>query len=261
MCRSIFLGWGLMDCLCLQKTHVWIQPEVCLLCFLISLVGSELSYNPVYIEAKSCLLRPNVVLLWNPTQIKVATLVWTVSCSIAAHISNRLQGIVPLYHISTIVAKSRSLRCVFTAYIYYFCTIPLRSDMAHPFPKIPNFNLVKKLSDWTISAVPSISKLIECLHSSSALLPMELCTIRELDRRARKPPLVRAQTHILYTNTLCGEKQGANYGILWQGTAVGKSVSPPGRPQCTRHTASMCTDSDRIPMIPRYLETKAQWNP
>lgn len=233
MCRSIFLGWGLMDCLCLQKTHVWIQPEVCLLCFLISLVGSELSYNPVYIEAKSCLLRPNVVLLWNPTQIKVATLVWTVSCSIAAHISNRLQGIVPLYHISTIVAKSRSLRCVFTAYIYYFCTIPLRSDMAHPFPKIPNFNLVKKLSDWTISAVPSISKLIECLHSSSALLPMELCTIRELDRpSAQAPTSTRTNTHTVHEYTLWWEAGGQ----LWD-TVTGngcREVSVPPR-QATVH--------------------------
>lgn len=58
-------------------------------------------------------------------------------------ISSRLQGIVLLYHISTIVATSRSLQCIFAAHIYYFRTIPLQSDKAHPFRKSPSLTLWK----------------------------------------------------------------------------------------------------------------------
>lgn len=99
--------------------------------------------------------------------------------------------------------------------------------MAHSFPKIPNFNLVKKLADWTISAVPSNSKLTECLHSSSGLLGAHGSVrhpgVWQASAQAPKHPYVHQHT---YTNALSGEKQGANYVLLWQGTAAGKSVSP-----------------------------------
>lgn len=35
---------------------------------------------------------------------------------------------------------------------------------------------------------------------------------------------------------------------------------PPGRPHCTRHTASMSTDSDRIPMIPQHGKQRHNGN-
>ena len=95
------------------------------------------------------------------------------------------------------------------------------------FPKIPNFNLVKKLADWTISAVPSISKLTECLHSSSGHLGTHGSVRHPRAWQAKSTgPNKYAHQHTLYTNALCGERRGANYGLLWQGTAVGKSVSP-----------------------------------
>lgn len=122
------------------------------------------------------------------------------------------------------MAKSHSLQCIFTAYIYYFCTA-IRYGAA--FPKIPNFNLVKKLADWTISAVPSMSKLTECLHSSSGLLGTHGSVRHPIVWQAsvQAPTRSRTDTHT-HTSALSSERQGANYGVLWQGTAVRKSLSP-----------------------------------
>ena len=143
-----------------------------------------------------------------------------------------------------IVAKSRSLQCIFTAYILLFLHYSTAIRYVTSFPKIPNFNLVKKLADWTISAVPSIYKLTECLHSSSGLLSVH-GSVR-FERQVCRRSHVRAQTH-----TFWWETGGQLWAIVTRKGCREVSV-PPGRPQCTRHTASMSTDSDRNPVIPQY---------
>lgn len=80
----------------------------------------------------------------------------TKNCSSVSHFYNCGQIWLPSVHFLSI----------HLLFLHYSIAIRYSTSL----PKIPNFNLVKKLADWTISAVPSISKLTECLHSSSGLL-------------------------------------------------------------------------------------------
>lgn len=125
-----------------------------------------------------------------------------------------------------ICGQSCSLQCIFTAHIYYFCTIPLRSDMAHPSRKSPTLTLWKSLQIELSQQFPaSLSWQNVFIAVQGSSVPMNLCVIHQFDRRECAGAHAYAHQHTC-TDTLSGEKQGANYGLLWQTTAVGKPVSP-----------------------------------
>lgn len=157
------------------------------------------------------------------------------------------------------MAKSRSLQCISTAYIYYFCTILLRSDMAHPSRKSPTLTLWKSSQIELSQQFPaSLSWQNVFIAVQGSTAPMDLCVIPEFDRRARRHPRVRAPTHI-YERTFWWEAGGQLWATVTRNGCREVSV-PPGRPQCTRHTASMSTDSDRNPMIPQYAKQRHNGN-
>lgn len=114
--------------------------------------------------------------------------------------------------------------------IYYSGTIPPRSDMAHPSRKSPTLTLWKSLQIELSQQFPAtLSWQNVFMAVQGSVVRMVLCVIPEFDRRANT--YAHQHTHIYrhthtHTKALSGEKQGANYGLLWQGTAVGKSASP-----------------------------------
>lgn len=161
----------------------------------------------------------------------------TKDCSSVSHFHHCGQIWLPAVHFHSI----------HLLFLHYSTTIRYGTS----FPKIPNFNLVKKLPDWTISAVPSISKLTECLHSSSGLLGAHGSVRHPRAWQARaQAPSECSPTHI-HERTLWWEAGGQLWATV-TGNGCREVSVPPGRPQCTRHSASMSTDSDRNPMIPRY---------
>lgn len=222
MCQSIFLGWSLMGCLCfLHRQHTfWIQPGFLLavLSYLLCLVQALLQpclhgstvlpfISRLYFTLKTRIKLKSRLGYELPHSDSPHFQLITKDCSSVSHFCHCGQISLPAVHFHSI----------HLLFLHYSTAIRYGTS----FPKIPNFNLVKRLADWTISAVPSISKLTECLHSSSGLLGAH--------GSVRHPRVwqASAQAHQhTYTNALSGEKQGANYGRLWQGTAVGKSVSP-----------------------------------
>lgn len=159
----------------------------------------------------------------------------------------------------TIVSKSCSLQCIFTACIYYFCTIPLRSDIAHPFRKSPTLTLWKSLQIELSQQFPaSLSWQNVFIAVQGSSVPMDLCVIQEDDRRVRKHPHVHAPTHI-HKHMLCWEA-GAQLWAIVTGNGCREVTVPPGRPQLTRCTASMSTDRDRNPMIRQYGKQRYNGN-
>lgn len=117
---------------------------------------------------------------------------------------------LPLWQISVPAEHFHSINLLF------LCS-PSTIRYGTSFLRISNFNLVKKCTDWTMSAVPTISWLTECLHRSLGLLPIELQRIGELDRwcvGTFKSALTHAHArmHTLYRNTLA-RSRGANYAI------------------------------------------------
>lgn len=95
------------------------------------------------------------------------------------------------------------------------------------FPKIPNFNLVKKKKS---SQIELSQQFPACLSWQNVFIAVQGSSVPMNPESVRHPRVwhtsVRTNTHTLHTNALSGEKQGANYVLLWQETAVGKSVSP-----------------------------------
>lgn len=146
------------------------------------------------------------------------------------------------------MVKSCSPQCIFTAYILLFQHYSTAIRYVTSFPKIPNFNLVKKLADWTISAVPSIYKLTECLHSSSGLLHAHGSVLhpRVWEKCAACVHMYAQQ--LTYMSTLWWEAGGQLWDTVTRKGCREAGV-PPGRPHCTWHTGSMSTDSDRNPVI------------
>lgn len=80
----------------------------------------------------------------------------TKNCSSVSHFHHCGQILLPAVHFHSI----------HLLFLHYSAVIRYGTSLL----KIPNFNLVKKLADWTISAVPSFCKLTERLHSCSGLL-------------------------------------------------------------------------------------------
>lgn len=123
--------------------------------------------------------------------------------------------------------------------------------MAHPSRKSPTLTLWKSLQIELSQQFPaslSWQNVFIAVQGSSA--PVDLCVIWEFDRRTRRHPRVRAPTHMLYSERTLRWEAGGQLWATVTGNGCREVSVPPGRPQCTRHTASMSTDSDSIPMIP-----------
>lgn len=176
MCWSIFHEKGLMDCLCLQQTNVWLRPEFCLLGFPISLI----SQAPI----QPCLHIPR--LLCSKTWLKLKSQLWY-EVPHSAPQRTFLADYKELFFCITFPPLWPNLAPCSAFSQHRICHIWSQwnsgeiIDVLHysaairygiSFLKIPNFNLVKKLADWTISAVPSNSKLPQYLYSSAWLLPV-----------------------------------------------------------------------------------------
>lgn len=172
-------------------------------------------------------------------------------------ITKNCSFVLHFYHCGQIFLPAVHFRSIYLLFLHY--SIAIRYSTS--FPKIPNFNLVKKLTDWTISAVPSISKLTECLHSSSGLLSAHgsVRHPRVWQASAQAPTRTCTDTHTVHERTLWWEAGGQLWASV-TGNGCREVSVPPGGPQCTRHTASMSTDSDGNPMIPRYGKQRHNGN-
>lgn len=118
-------------------------------------------------------------------------------------ITKNCSSISHFYHYGQISLPAVHFHSIHLLFLHYSTAIRYGTS----FPKIPNFNLVKKLADWTISAVPSIYKLTECLHSSSGLLSARgsVRHPRIWEASVQASACTRTNTHT-WTHTLVGSR-------------------------------------------------------
>lgn len=152
MCWSIFLRWGLMDCLCLQKTRLnpaWIWLDV------FFLVGYKLSHHSVSTEVKPC---PSHLLSVFTLTLdgKLGQRFWSelLHLTFQPTFAAACKGLsfwitfLPLWQISVPAEHFHSINLLF------LCSSPtIRYGTS--FLRVSNSNLVKKCTDWTMSAVPT----------------------------------------------------------------------------------------------------------
>lgn len=255
MCQSIFLGWSLMGCLYfLHRKHIFffLYPPWILL--------AVLSYRLCLVQAliQPCLHGgavlpprhiPTIFHCETRLELKSRLEYELLHSALQPTFSTDNKGLFFCITFLPLWPNLASLQCIFTAYIYYFCTIPLRSDMAHPSRKSPTLTLWKSLQIELSQQFPaSLSWQNVFIAVQGSSVPVDLCVIREFDRQARRRPHVCAPTHI-HERTLWWEAGGQLWATV-TGNGCREVSVPPGR-QCTQHSACMSTDSDRNLMIPR----------